>query len=178
MIISVSNIFCLNFLTTGLIQETTSSQEQQELGPILEPDPIQFSFDTPGWYILGFLIFLAIILLSIRWIKQYKNNTYRREAIKELNQINPSGSANELGPQLSQLLVILKMVALKAYGRENVATLDGKPWLVFLESKAKNTPFSKFETIISNSIYKNLTPEAKDLNELKNVSIKWIQTHA
>jgi len=178
MIVSISHMISLNFLTVGLDQETAPTQEQQELGPILEPDPIQFSFDTPGWYILGFLALLSIILLSIRWIKQYKNNTYRREAIKELNQIIPADSSNELRPQLSQLLVILKMAALKAYGRENVATLDGKNWLVFLESKAKNTPFSKFETIISNSIYKNLTPEAKDLNDLKNVSIKWIQTHA
>lgn len=178
MIVSISNMLKINFLTVGLIQETVSTPERQDIGPVLEPDPIQFSFDTPGWYFLGILLILSILLLSMRRMNQYRKNAYRREAIKELNQIITSDSAHESGSQLSQLLVILKTVALNAYGRNNVAPLDGKTWLVFLESKAENTPFSKFETIISNSIYKNQTTDSKDLNELKKVAKKWIQTHA
>ena len=178
MIVATFNILSINFPAGGLIQETGSAGQIQELGPILEPDPISFSFDTPGWYILGTLLLLIIFLLSLRWVKQYRNNAYRRAAIIEINQINSSNSSLESGSQLSQLLVILKMTAIKSYGRKIVATLDGKTWLMFLESKAKNTAFSQFEVMITNSIYKNIAPDAKELDELKNLSKKWIQTHA
>ena len=161
-----------------LIQETNSAAENQDLGPILEPEPIKFSFDTPGWYILGILVLVAILVLTIRWIKHYRKNAYRRSAIKKLNLINPSTSKIELGQQFLELLVILKLAALKAYGRKDVATLYGKPWLIFLETKGKNTPFSSFESTVSKAIYENTSPNAKELNEFKNLSKKWIQTHA
>ena len=179
MIVSTLNLsVIISGIATTLIQEADPVAADQELGPILEPDPIEFSFDTWGWYFVGILLILVCFFFALRQIKHYKKNAYRREALKELNQVNPSKSNNELGQQLTELLIILKVTAFKAYGRKNVATLYGKPWLLFLESKAKNTPFSKFEPIISRAIYKNETPDNKELNELKNLSKKWILTHA
>ena len=179
MIVTIIKLFeHVSSVSTSLIQEPASVVPDQDLGPILEPDPVKFSFETPGWYVVGILILLTCFYLTFRLIKQYKQNAYRRQALKELTQINPSSSNNQLNLQLSELFVILKMVALKAYGRKNVATLYGKPWLIFLESKAKNTPFSKYEAIISSTIYENAKPDIKELNELKSLSKKWIQTHA
>ena len=179
MIVKIISLFeNISSVSISLIQEQTSVVTNQDLGPILEPAPVKFSFDTPGWYVIGVLILLTCGYLTLRLIKRYRQNTYRREALKELNQINPSNSNDQLDLHLSELLVILKMVALKAYGRKNVATLYGKSWLLFLESKAKNTPFSNYEAIISGTIYKNERPDIKQLTELKNLSKKWIQTHA
>lgn len=161
-----------------LIQETNSASENLDLGPILEPEPIKFSFDTPGWYIIGGLLLVAFLILTIRWIKHYRKNAYRRNAIKKLNLINASTSKIELGQQFLDLLVILKLAAFQAYGRKEVATLYGKPWLIFLESKGKNTPFSSFESTVSKAIYENTSPNAKELNDFKNLSKKWIETHA
>lgn len=179
MIVTTLNLFVImSGIATTLIQEADPAEADQELGPILEPDPIEFSFDTWGWYFVGILLILVCFFFALRQIKHYKKNAYRREAIKELDQITPSSANNEVGRQLSELLVILKITALKAYGRKNVATLYGKSWLLFLESKAENTPFSKFENIISRAIYENETTDIKELNELKNLSKKWIRTHA
>lgn len=179
MIVTIIKLFVhISSGPTSLIQEPAVAAADQDLGPILEPDPVKFSFDTPGWYAVGILVLLICYYLTFRLIKRYRQNAYRRQALKELTQINPSNSNNQLNLQLSELLVILKMVALKAYGRKNVATLYGKPWLLFLESKAKNTPFSKYEGIISRTIYENAKPDIKELSELKNLSKKWIQTHA
>lgn len=179
MIIAIIKLFVhISSGSTPLTQESASVVADQDLGPILEPDPVKFSFETPGWYLVGILILLTCCYLTLRLIKRYRQNAYRRQALKELTQISSSNSNNQLHLQLSELLVILKMVALKAYGRKNVATLYGKPWLLFLESKAKNTPFSKYEAIISGTIYENAKPDIQELNELKNLSKKWIQTHA
>ena len=142
MIVTIIEFFAnISAVSTSLIQEPAVVVADQDLGPIWEPDPVKFSFETPGWYVVGILIFLTCCYLILRRIRHYRQNAYRREAIKELTQINQSNSNNELHLQLSELLVILKMVAFKAYGRKNVATLYGKPWLLFLESKAKNTSF-------------------------------------
>jgi hypothetical protein len=179
MIVTIIEFFAnISAVSTSLIQEPAVVVADQDLGPIWEPDPVKFSFETPAWYVVGILIFLTCCYLILRRIIHYRQNAYRREAIKELTQINQSKSNNELHLQLSELLVILKMVAFKAYGRKNVATLYGKPWLLFLESKAKNTPFSNYEAIISRTIYENARPDIKELDELKRLSKKWIQTHA
>ena len=160
-----------------LIQEPLAAADQQ-LGPILEPKPVKFSFDTPGWYFLGMLFIFTCLFLIFKGLKRYKQNAYRREALKKINFVSSSKPQKELKQQVSELFVILKIAAFKAYGRDHVASLYGKSWLLFLESKAKNTPFTKYEPIISGAIYKDFVPDAQELNELKNLSKKWIQTHA
>ena len=76
-------------LTKHLLQIVKINQEpgQSDPGPLIEPDPIRFSFDTPGWYLLGGIIFILSCLLLIRVIKNYRKNAYRRDAIEKLGQI-------------------------------------------------------------------------------------------
>ena len=152
--------------------------QQNELGPLLEPEPIPFSFNTPGWYIVGVLLILIFFYIIYHRVKLYRKNTYRREALKEIKKLINSGSKTELAQELCALMKILKLVALKAYGRQQVATLYGRSWLEFLESKSRSTPFKQFEKVISGTIYQNEAPDANELMELKGISKKWIQNHA
>lgn len=161
-----------------LLQESQKVAEPQDLGPVLEPGRIGFSFDTPGWYVLGSLILLGLFYASYRWIKKYRTNAYRREALNEVLALKEQGHEMDFTAQLSAIMAILKNVALKAYGRNSVATLHGNSWLLFLESKSDDINFSHFEPMISSAIYENQTPEPNELNELRNLSIKWIKTHA
>lgn len=179
MIASISLFFVnLSGIMILPIQDSETNNAGKDLGPILEPAPIKFSFDTPGWYFLGFLILLILLFTTVRWIKQYRANVYRREAIKSLDQLSLNSSDHGSGSQLIDLLIILKRVALQTYGRKEVAALYGKPWLLFLESKARNTSFSKFQLIIAKATYEDIPIDIKDLNELKNLSKKWIRNHA
>ena len=161
-----------------VIQESEKIGAIEDLGPLLEPDPIGYSFNTPGWYLIGSLLLMGILYASYRWIKKYRSNAYRRDAIKAVNELNNSQDSDDVGSQLSALMIILKNAALKAYGRNAVASLHGNSWLIFLESKSKNTHFSQYELMISRSIYENHAPDKSELNELRNLSIKWIKTHA
>lgn len=161
-----------------LTQSSNTLAESQELGPLLEPDPIKFSFNTAGWYFLGILTLVVLSLAIFYWIRHYRENTYRREAINEINQLNISSSQHEMLQRLSELLTILKLVALKTYGRKEVASLHGKPWLLFLDSKTKNISFSEFEPVISKATYQSIPLNIEELEALKNLSKKWIQNHA
>ena len=164
--------------TAVLMQSSNTLAKAQELGPLLEPDPIKFSYDTPGWYFLGILTIVVLSLAALVWIRRYRKNTYRREAINEINQLNISSSQREILQRLTELLTILKLVALKTYGRKEVAALHGKPWLLFLDSKTKNISFSEFEPVISKATYQSIPLNMEELEALKKLSKKWIQNHA
>lgn len=141
-----------------------------ELGPLIEPEAVKFTFDTPGWYVLAGLILLFAIILSLKWFKNYKKNAYRRKAIKEIESNKQS--------EINEVLVLLKIVATTTFGRKEVAQLHGNEWLQFLESKAKNTPFTNYKDDILNSLYKGIDLENEKREIILELSKKWIKTHA
>jgi len=61
--------------------------ENPDLGEIIEPEAIRFSFNTPGWYILAIFSCMVVVYLLIKWIINYRKNAYRREAIKQITAL-------------------------------------------------------------------------------------------
>ncbi len=165
-------------ITMEIIQESELVSASQELGPILEPDPIKFSFNTPGWYFLAIVLLLVFLFSLFKWIKHYRNNAYRRMAIKKLDQLMSNTDEIDLSQQVTEVLTVLKLVALQTYGRKEVATLHGKPWFSFLDSKVQSNSFSEFEPLISKSIYQCIPMGANELTAFKNLSKIWIRKHA
>ena len=177
MVINVALHMITFFNSIELIASLQDTQTE-EIGTIIEPETISFSFNTIGWKSLGIFLVIATISLLIKWAIRYHKNTYRRAADNVLAQIEKKFSLEKDRACLNDSLILLKQVAITAFGRANVAELSGKAWLKFLESKAKNTPFLKYEDDILNSLYlKN------ELNEHTTLAVlaltkKWINTHA
>lgn len=165
-------------LTNHLLQIVKTNQEpgQSDPGPLIEPDPIRFSFDTPGWYLLGGIILILSCLLLISVIKNYRKNAYRRDAIEKLGQIENKKEVNYT--TLNQVFALLKIVAFQTYGRHEVAAMHGSEWFTFLESKAANVSFNKYEEDIYRAVYKEEKVPETVVIELISQSKKWIQTHA
>ena len=149
-----------------------------ELGPLYEPEAIGFSFQSPGWYFLGGMIVLLALYISIKWLRKYLKNAYRRDALKHLSAIESELEGQEEAVSLRKILVLLKNVAMQAFGRENVAALYGKGWLLFLEEKGKDTAFLKYSSSISASLYRLEKPQREQLREIIDLSKRWIKTHA
>ena len=149
-----------------------------DLGPLYEPDALRFSFETPGWYLLGGLLSLLAVLLFFKWLKRYRKNAYRREALRNLRIIEDKFYNQKDVLCLNDVLVLLKLVAIKAFGRQQVAQLHGKDWLEFLESKGKNTPFTHYKQHIVNTLYDTIEVDVKEKKALMELSKKWIKTHA
>ena len=158
--------------------ENTASIESLNLGPLYEPDAVGFSFQSPGWYILAAILILLAMYLFILWARYFVKNAYRREALKNLSAIEAGMGQQKDKDSLRDALVLLKLVAMQTFGREKVAPLYGNDWLGFLEEKGKDTPFLNYSSAISDSLYRSAELGKNELENLMDISKKWIITHA
>jgi hypothetical protein len=149
-----------------------AQQSKLQLHGLYEPPPVEFRFETPGWYIMAGVLLTAIIMTLFFRIRKYIKNLYRREALKELAALNNSKIA------VPEIFMILKKTAMYAFGREHVGALYGKAWLTFLDKTGENVQLTNYHEQISSAVYneKALDPEIQKIiiSNAKN----WIRTHA
>ncbi len=88
------------------------------LKPLLAPPPVSWWPPAPGWWLLA-LVVLALLAAGCMWgwrrWQLHRNTRYQREAIALLAQANDVGS----------IAMLVRRVAISAYGREQAAT---SPW--------------------------------------------------
>ena len=149
-----------------------------DLGPLYEPDAVRFSFETPGWYLVAGLLLIVAVLIFFRWLKHYRKNDYRRDALQAIARIEQNAPSQNDANQLNDIWVLLKLVAMETFGRQQVAQLTGNDWLEFLESKGKNTPFTSYKQHIVNTLYNTIPVDPKETGALIELSKQWIRTHA
>lgn len=145
---------------------------ENTIKPLMEPSPVEFTFETIGWTILLWIVILTILAVTVRSIISYRKNKYKRAALKVL------GSLSTETPEINQQIGIqLKLVAIESYGRETVAHLSGTEWTSFLQSKGKHTDFKNLDTFLLESLYQNKF-DKKQSRQFLTYSKKWIKTHA
>ena len=153
-------------------------QEHLDLGPLIEPDPVLFQFETAGWYVVFCLIAIVVIVVAIKMILKYSHNAYRRTAISEMLRIKAQFESGSDSGCVQEANVILKQVAMISYGRAEVADLYGEEWLRFLDSKSSGIQLSQYEKIVSAALYEDsMIDRVQGLAFFDN-SKKWIATHA
>lgn len=86
---------------------------------------------APGWWIVATAGLVAAAVLSTAAVARYRGNAYRREALRQLDTVDPAG-----------ISTILKRAALAAWPREQVAALTGAAWLAFLDRTGRTTAFT------------------------------------
>lgn len=116
----------------------------QYLHDIISPVPASWLPPAPGWYALGFSLFLICSWFSVHQYLAWKRNKYRREALIELDvlgkELADNASYQQLLPQLPRLV---KRTAIAAYGRNLVASVTGDDWLAFLDKTGSTHLFTK-----------------------------------
>jgi len=155
-----------------------NQDEAVALEPLQEPDAVTFTFETIGWPILGFLILILIYFMLYKWLKHYKHNAYRRDAIKEILMLENQFQKEQNSIQLNKTLVLLKLVAITTFGRKQVAHLYGNDWLKYLDSKANNISFIKYNETIFNALNESKKNDLKNSETVFKLTKKWIKTHA
>lgn len=143
-----------------------------DLGPLQEPQAVEFTFSTVGWPILAGVILILIVVIAILQIRIYRHDKYRRQALEEWQKV----VANE--HQLSHCMVLVKRTAIHAFGRDEVGKLAGQEWLQFLDSNAKNVAFQSIHDEVEALIYKDAQPEAGMREAILKNTKNWITTHA
>jgi hypothetical protein len=152
----------------GLLPEESLSAP----GQLIEAAPISFTFAAPGWqFLLGFLLVGITVWIWVK-IRRYHKNAYRRAALKKMDELaaEPDG--------MRQLLILLKVVALSVYGREQVAKLSGQAWIDFLDQHTKNPLFADKVDVFAAILYRNEAIQAEERDALLRAAKMWILSHA
>lgn len=102
----------------------------RSLHDIAVPPPVSWLPQTWGWAALGALLVIALLSAIIVWLRRYRRNAYRREALRMLAAIetdirNPA--RRDKG--IHELTELLKRTALAAWPRSDVASLTGRAWI-------------------------------------------------
>lgn len=132
-----------------------------------QPAPPAWTPQTVGWYVLFAIIGLLTLWLTFRAVRRWIADRYRREALRELPATAPDG-----------LSALLKRVALVAWPREKVASLNGDAWLNFLNDTSRDNAFqrapgNRIEEIALRS--ETISPE--DSQALREIAANWIRRH-
>jgi len=135
------------------------------LEPVPEPPPVSMVPQTAGWLWLGLFLLLLVSLLIWQIWRIWRRNTYRREALKELEHCKGDAAA---------MARLVRRTALAAYPRAKVASLYGREWLAFLDKAYGGDGFS-------NGPGKALevATYGKELagNQASTLIREWIKTH-
>lgn len=140
----------------------------QGLHDFYQPPAPAWTPQTVGWYVVFALIGLAAVWFAIHSIRHWLANRYRREALRELAGLAPD-----------QYSTLLKRVALAAWPREKVASLNGQEWLNFLSETSpdgsfRQAPGNRIEEI---ALQPALKPSAAETEALRQIAETWIRRH-
>jgi hypothetical protein len=143
----------------------TDPASLENLHDIVEPSAISLWWPlAPAWWLL--LCVLAVVLFVVvwRWSSAYYRNAYRRYALRLLRDAS----------DVQSVAVILKRVAIAAFGRAEVAALTGDAWVSWLVTHADvQIPASVADALCS-GMYQ---PVAADLASLRQFARQWICRH-
>lgn len=155
----------------------TQADPLAQLRDIHLPLPIETWPPAPGWWLLVFAGIVAV-LAALYWLwRSFKANTYRRDAIRQLDAILQAyESHGELRRYLEAYQRLLKRVALTRYDRELVASLSGEAWVAFLDKCTDSMEFSIGEGQVLITGNYMLEPQA-DIQKLNALGRFWIRKH-
>ena len=150
------------------------------LHDIVLPESVSWMPQTIGWWIL--LAVALVIGLRAAFVarRRYRANRYRRLALAELEGV---GAALESGMApvdiVAAIPTLVKKTALAAWPRETVASLNGEPWLRFLDESYGGSGFTKGPgRLLSTLAYEpDGNPASEDIHRLTSLVRDWIRGH-
>ncbi|MGB5290898.1 MAG: DUF4381 domain-containing protein [Lysobacterales bacterium] len=154
----------------------------QNLNDIVLPEAVGWWPLASGWYYL-----FGILLLVVAWfvyvaIRNWNSNRYRRAALHQLRLLAEDiGDSEKRDAALRQVPVLLKRTALSVYPRSQLASLTGKNWLDFLNSKVSTASFTDSTAglldVLSYSVGDLNTVDTKTADELLSACRYWLKHH-
>lgn len=140
---------------------------------IVPPEAINWLPQTVGWLCIAVVLGLWTLWSGWLRLRCWHHNRYRREATRQLTNMNSEDP--DLLPKLNRLL---KLVALVAFSREEVAKLSGHSWALFLNQKCESHVFDeRAMALLSQGSYRPMDYSAAEAQNLLTVSRRWIIEH-
>jgi Domain of unknown function (DUF4381) len=151
----------------------------RSLRDIAIPPPISWLPQTWGWAVLAALLVIALLAAFLVWLRHYRRNAYRREALRLLDGIeadirNPAN--REKG--VHELTELLKRTALAAWPRGDVASLTGRALIERLGASKGDGALSRLLDDLEYHDGADIAAlPAESADELVVNSRRWIRRH-
>ena len=162
--------------------KSTDPSSLQNLNDIVLPEIAGWWPLASGWYYLIGLLLIILVWLIYTSIKRWTNDRYRRTALHQLQLLAQDlDKAGKRESALRQIPILLKRTALTAYPRRQLASLTGKRWHDFLNSKVSTPSFTESScNLLDNISYSvgNLdTVNEEATSELLKACKHWLKHH-
>lgn len=142
---------------------------------VVSPAAISWWPQTSGWLWLGALLVSYAGYRGWRAVRHWYHNRYRREAAARLQQLADTADGKTLVAEVNRLL---KLTALAAFSREQVARLSGEEWVDFLNRHCPTPPFSAEQgNLLALATYTGTVIETGTGQQLLAASLAWVQEH-
>lgn len=142
------------------------------LHDIVLPAPVSFWPPAPGWWMLAAALLAALALLLAKFVRHYRANAYRREALRELAALREPLDAEKA----QALSALLKRTALVAFPRADVAGLTGIAWSRFLDRTGRMKAFESGPAALLPAIALGAAPTG-DEAAIRDAARAWIRQH-
>lgn len=145
------------------------------LHPLREPELIGWWPPAPGWWLLGGMAVLCLLVLLWLGLQRYRSNAYRRQALAQLHQLHQAYAQDQDASRYTaELNALLKSVAIQAYSPRPVAASSGTQWLEFLNRQVSKSALFQLDFVTA--AYRKECPEL-DMEQIHLAARKWIRRH-
>ncbi|AWB67152.1 hypothetical protein C2869_12215 [Saccharobesus litoralis] len=133
-------------------------------------EPTQISqFPAVGWWILGILGLVLVVVAIYFAVQAYKKATAVRQAKQAITKAS----------SIAEINTLLKQACLSYFPRQHIAPLNGDVWLNFLLNQVKQQHRNELKPKLKLMIDQLYTPIAKDvsaaqLNQFKQAANFWL----
>jgi Domain of unknown function (DUF4381) len=142
---------------------------------VVAPAAVSWLPQTTGWWCLGVVLLGFVLYRGWKRLRHWHRNRYRREAAGRLQQLAAGANSATLVSEVNRLL---KLTALAAFSREQVAKLSGEDWVSFLNRHCPGSPFSWEQgRLLAVSTYRSEAIDNAAARQLLDASRSWISEH-
>ncbi len=147
------------------------------LAPFIEPAPVAFSFQEPGWYFVGSLLALIFFISGLFILIRYYRNRYRRNASKQIDlDFQYLLNEKKYADYIYHINTLIKKMVMRQHDRSETASLQGKSWIDFLNRQCKKNIFTIEDEQIFTDLYLNSITE-KGAIAFADKAKQWIKKH-
>jgi hypothetical protein len=140
---------------------------------IVAPAAISWLPQTPGWWLVAATFGVLLARWTGRKLRHWYRNRYRGEALRRLQSIEDIADECFIG----ELNKLLKITALTAYSRPEVARLTGSAWVEFLNTRCDTQFANEQAAALATGSYMPQTLSQPTRDALLEASRRWILQH-
>lgn len=142
---------------------------------VVSPAAVSWLPQTTGWLWLGAALLGYCLYRAWLSLRHWYRNRYRREAEQRLRRV---AGMSDKQDQVCEINRLLKLTAMAAFSRQQVAQLSGTEWTEFLNRQCPTPAFSSDQgRLLALGPYRSQEIDHARAEQLVAASLTWVRVH-